>query len=192
MMKPFITIVATAHQEKGYQCPLVDAMLNQTNIDGWKLLIYHNGPNQGMKEWIQGYEDERITYTESLMDTGQWGTNNRADALERLVDTAWICNTSIQDYYIPTFIEYLSRLKDSADFISWRALNHLFNYCETNGEVAFAQLDWGQWATKTILLQSSGIQRPKEFSADWFTVEKLYKTLIKKPIKLDKILTIHN
>lgn len=190
-MKPFITIVVCAHQEKGYECPLVDAMLNQTNPN-WHLLVYHNGENKGMKEWIQGYDDERITYTESLMDTGQWGTNNRIDALERLVDTDWICNTSIQDYVVPTFIEQISKHKDTADFISWRALNHLFNYGETNGEVAFAHIDWGQWATKTILLQKSEIQQPSQFSSDWFTVEKLYKTSIRKPVKVDKILCIHN
>ncbi len=186
-----ITFVATAHNERQCQCPIIDSLLAQSCPD-WKLIVYHNGPNPEMHQWITGCGDSRITYTESPVDNGNWGTYNRKDALERLVSTPYITNTSIQDYYLPNAVaEIIKATNAGTEFIHWQAINHLFNYNVLSGEIAFGHLDWGQVCVKTELLKKAGIQKLTEFCSDWFTFQAVLR-LCKKIHKVDKILTIHN
>lgn len=187
-----ICFVAPAFNEKRHQCPIVESLLNQTD-NRWKLLVYHNGPcTSDMQEWISSYNDPRIQYTESLMNTGQWGTANRADAIARLVNTPYIVNTSVQDYYIQIAVaEIMKCISAGMEFIHWQAINHLFNYSILSGEIAFGHLDWGQVCVKTELLKKVGIVKPQEFCSDWFTFQTVLP-LCKKKQKINQVLTVHN
>lgn len=186
-----ITLIATSFNEKKYNCPIVDSMLNQSNKD-WKLIVYNNGPNAEMYDWIKSYNDERITYTESIVNTGNWGTANRQDSLDRIVTTPFVIQTSIQDYYLPNAIEEITNsIKSGADFIHYQAINHLFRYNVLSGEIAFGHLDWGQVCTKTEYMKKTGIVKKNEFCSDWYTFQEVLK-LCKRVQKINSIITIHN
>ncbi len=194
MNNTLITIVAPSHNEPRHLCPFVESMLAQKDTS-WKAIIFNNGPSTDMKEWIEGYKDSRLVYEESITDTGSWGTVNRQTAITHLVDTPYIINSSIQDYYLPNTIGELNNIinNSSPDMITWQAINHLFRYSVLTGEVAFGHLDWGQFCVKTEHIRKTGIVAKEQFTADWQTVQTMIKEgYIRSVQKLDKILTIHN
>lgn len=189
-----ITFIAPAHNEGLYNRQLVNSLLAQTDSN-WKCIVYHNGPNEDMKEWVESYKDSRINYEQSDMDTGQWGTQNRQTALTYIVDTPYVINTSIQDIYLPNAVAELNTILQhtDADMISWQAINHLFRYSVLSGEVAYGHIDWGQWCIRTSILKKVGIVKGNEFSSDWHTLQAVIATgELRMVQKLDKILTIHN
>lgn len=188
-----ITFVATAHNEARHDSPFVDSMLNQKNKN-WKAIVFHNGPNPTMKEWVESYNDNRLQYVESTHNSGNWGTFNREQALIHLVNTPYIINTSIQDYYLPCAVgDIIETLNGDVDFISWQAINHLYRYQVINGELANGHIDWGQFCVKTSILKQTGIVGKDKFNGDWLTIHALLNSrLLKKVKKLDKIITIHN
>lgn len=192
-MEPLIYIIAPAKGENRHNRPLVESLLNQSS-NLWKCIIYHNGPNEEMGQWIKSYNDSRLIYKESAADTGQWGCKNRQDAIQNIVDGPYVINTSIQDYYIPCAIkEIQGALSAGADMVHWQAINHLFRYNTINGEIAWGHIDWGQWCVRTEYIRQTGIVHPENFSGDWHTLQGIIqKGLIKKIIKLDRTLTIHN
>jgi len=189
-MKPFITFIACAHNEEFYNSPFIDSMLAQTNPN-WKAIIYNNGP---ITDTMYTVDDPRISYERSPIDTGNWGTANRASAIKYLVDTEYVVNTSIQDYYLPCTVQLIAdAITAGADMIHWQAISHLFNYNVISGEIAFGHLDWGQWTIKTEYIKQTGIVSGEQFCSDFYTIQEIIrKGLIKKSYKVDKILTIHN
>jgi DNA-binding transcriptional ArsR family regulator len=188
-----ITFIATAHNESRHDSPFVDSMLNQKSKE-WKAIIFHNGPNPKMKEWIESYNNPQLEYYESAHDTGNWGTFNREQAVMHLVDTSYVINTSIQDYYLPCAVGDITEIiKEDVDFLSWPAINHLYRYYPINGELANGHIDWGQFCVKTSIIKSTGIVGKDKFNGDWLTIHAiLHSRLLKKVKKLDKIITIHN
>lgn len=188
-----ITFVATSFNEEQHNAPLIDSLLAQKDKN-WKAIIYNNGKNTEMKEWVEGFEDSRVVYKESETNTGQWGTLNRQDAVTNLVNTSHIINTSIQDYYLPNAVEEINKaLENKSDFVHWQAINHLFRYQILNGEIAWGHIDWGQFCVKTEYLKKIGIVHADNFSSDWHTIHALITSgLVKKVQKIDKILTVHN
>jgi|ERR1035437_8467032 hypothetical protein len=187
-----ITFIAVAHLEPMQACPLVESLLNQT-CENWKLLVYHNGPNKSMQQWIESYGDKRIMYRESPVDTGKWGTANRDHAIRELVDTEFLINTSIQDYYLPCAVQEITQELSTADLVHWQGINHLFNYNIVNGEIAFAQIDWGQWCIRTSMIRHIGVVMGEQFSSDWLTLQEVIKRNRGiKTKKVNQVLTIHN
>ena len=188
-----ITFVATAHLENAPNRPFIDSILAQKDPN-WKAIIYHNGPNKQLQEWIEAIDDSRLSYTESIVDNGNWGTANRADAIHQIVATDYIINTSIQDYYTQNAVQEINKMiEQGADLISWRGINHLFNFNEVNGELAFGMIDWGQWCVKTEYIKKTGIVNGREFASDWFTLKAIIDSRqIKNYKKINSILHIHN
>jgi hypothetical protein len=80
-MKPLVTFIATAHNEDSCRCPFVDSMLAQT-CPGWNAIVWNNGkPDpEGIFD-TQDYGDKRIQFKYSDIDTGNWGTVNRQQAI---------------------------------------------------------------------------------------------------------------
>src|SRR5262252_8011351 len=112
-----VTFVAPAFNEK-YACyNFIGSMLNQQSPD-WKAIIYHNGPNNWLKYFVSSFQDPRLVYKESATNNGAWGTYIRIDALNNMVDTEFIVQTSIQDYWLPNAVEQIIANKDN-DFIYW-------------------------------------------------------------------------
>lgn len=194
MSTPLITLVAPACGELKHNCPFVESMLAQRDPN-WKAIIFHNGPNPEMKEWVESYKDNRLVYEESELNTGMWGTQNRQTALTYMVDTPYVIQTSVQDYWLQNAMAELNNViaASQPDMITWQAINHLFRYGILTGEVAFGHCDWGQFCTKTEYAKKVGIQKMDQFTSDWHTIQGLVQSgLIKNAQKLDRILTIHN
>lgn len=193
MTTPYITFIVPAFKEVVHNAPFVHSILAQRDPN-WKAIIFHNGPNPEMKEWIEGYKDKRLTYEESDTDTGMWGCNNRQMAITHIVDTPYVINTSIQDYWLQHAVAELNVVcAGGPDMITWQAMNHLFRYGILTGEIAYGHVDWGQVCVKTEYIKKTGIVKPDQFSSDWFTIQALINSgQIKNVNKLDKVLTIHN
>lgn len=193
MSKALITFVAPAFNEHRYNAPLVDSLMAQKDSN-WNCIVYNNGPNPVMREWIDGYKDKRLLYWESAVNSGNWGCANRESAVKGLISTPYCINTSVQDYYIQDSVSTINKLlEQGADFVHWQGINHLFRYQIINGEIAWGHIDWGQWCVKTEYIKQTGIVHPENFSGDWHTLQEIIsKGLIKNPVKIDRVLTIHN
>ena len=187
-----ITFIAPSFNEPRYKAPLIESLLAQSSPD-WECIVYNNGPNTTMKEWVGSYKDTRLRYRESAINTGQWGTKNRQDAISKVI-TPYIINTSIQDYYTQNAVHDISlSLSEGVELTHWQAINHLFHYNTLSGEIAFGHIDWGQWCIKTEILKKVGIVRPEEFTSDWHTLQAVLQTgLVQRVHKINTILTIHN
>lgn len=193
MNKPMITFIAPSHNEGLYNRQLIGSLLAQTDPN-WKCVVFNNGPSEDMKQWVESFNDSRITYEESSMDTGMWGTQNRQTALTYIVDTEYVINTSIQDIYLPHTVAELNNILTltNSDIITWQAINHLFRYSVLSGEIAYGHIDWGQWVIRTSILKKVGILKGDQFNSDWHTIQGVIATGDLKIVqKLDKILTIH-
>lgn len=192
-MKPLLTLIATSHSEPEHLCPFVDSMLAQKDTN-WKAIVFNNGRDSDIKQWIEDIGDNRFTYRESIIDSGNWGTANRHTAIQEMVDTPYVINTSIQDYYLPNAVEEINNaLRADPDMVHWQAINHLFRYSVLNGEVAWGHIDWGQFCVKTEHIKATGIVKADNFSGDWHTLQAMIQRgFIRVSYKLDKILTIHN
>lgn len=205
-----VTFIAPSYQEEQDPYVFVGALLAQTNPN-WKAIIYNNGPNPRLRAFINEAEeprlkyvasqklmleqlaDPRISYVESEVNTGAWGCYNRANALQSMVDTEYVIQTSIQDYWLPNAVEEILK-RNGADFIYWNSINHLAGYdriLETMPVINY--IDWGNFAVKTALARKVGIQHPEAYVADGLFVQDCIKSgLIHKPVKIHQVLTIHN
>ena len=189
-----ITFIAPSFNEESFNRPLVDSLICQTNPN-WKVIIYNNGQNSNLKEWAKNYNDSRIIYLESENNTGYWGTYNRIDALQNSVDTKYVIQTSVQDYFLSWAVELiLNRLKETnADICMWDSINHLAGYEPLIVSLKQNYIDWGNFCLKTSIAKKLSISKPEEYCADWLTLEKgLQLNLFKVKTKIANILTIHN
>ena len=205
-----VTFIEPSFEEEFDPYVFIGSMLCQKN-ENWKAIIYNNGPNPWLRQaiseaerpktryvpWlktvIETVNDPRFIYRESPENRGGWGCYNRQDALDNMVDTEYVVQTSIQDYWLPNAVENILA-HNGKDFIYWDSINHLASYDKVLHAIPrMAYIDWGNFAVKTSIAKAVGIQHPEAFNADWFFVKDCIASgLIKQPVKLNKILTIHN
>ncbi len=204
-----ITFIATAYEEQFDPFVFIGSMLCQSNRN-WKAIIYNNGPNpwlrqiiddaqsphyryfQSLKAFIGGFNDPRIIYKESSENRGAWGCYNRQHALDNLVDTEYVVQTSVQDYWLPNAVdEILSR--QGHDFIFWNSIHHHLKHDVLDCKTEINHIDWGNFAIKSRLARQIGIRHPESFTADGQFVRDCFdEGLIEHQVKIEKILTIHN
>jgi hypothetical protein len=187
-----VTFIAPAFNEKFETYIFIGSMLCQTDTN-WKAIIYHNGPNKWLRYFVDSFVDKRLIYAESATNTEAWGTFNRIAALNNMVDTEYVVQTSIQDYWFPNTVACIGQHQDE-DFIYWNSINHLTGYENIlECEPVINRIDWGNFAIRTRIARAVGIQRPTEFTADGFFVADCVNSgLIKRQLKLNQVLTIHN
>jgi hypothetical protein len=187
-----VTFVAPAFNEQFETYIFIGSMLCQKDPN-WKAIIYHNGPNKWLKYFVNSFGDPRLVYRESETNTEAWGTFNRIDAINNLVDTELIVQTSVQDYWLPNAVgDILEHI--GQDFIYWNSINHLVGYANIlNSRPEIDHIDWGNFAIKTDIARQVGIQKPTEFTADGiFVTDCVSSGLLNSIVKVEKILTIHN
>jgi len=192
-MQPLVTFILPSYQEESWNIAAINSLIAQKD-PLWKAIVFNNGPNDLMRARVQLLQDSRFTYEESGTNTGSWGTFNRATAVKYLVDTPYCIQSSIQDYWMGNAVEEINKqLLDEPDIITWPGLNHIFNYDRVEGLLEWSKIDWGQACIKTDHYKRTGIVRPQEFCADWFTFKEMMKQgLLKKRNRIEKTLTIHN
>lgn len=190
-----ITYIATAYNEVRHNRPFIESILNQTDSE-WEAVIYHNGPNPEMREYIEGYKDDRLVYMESDVNSGNWGTKNRQHGID-LCDSDYIIQTSVQDYWLPQANEYINKCINSnnrPEIVYWNSINHVVGPCLVlDGQLAWSKCDWGQFALKTWIAKKVGIQRGDVYCGDWAFMEDVLKSgYIKNTVKINGVLTCHN
>lgn len=205
-----VTFIAPSFREETEAYVFIGAMLNQHNPN-WKAIIYNNGPNPWLqlavadaqdtrysfdpflKSLVASIKDPRIVYVESPENSGAWGCHNRMDAVRNMVDTDFVVQTSIQDYWLPNTVDEIAAHRQH-DFIYWNSINHLAGYDRILDSMPVTNyIDWGNFAVRTDIAKQVGIRQPNAFTADGIFVQDCIKEgLIKNPKKIHKLLTIHN
>jgi len=186
-----VTFVAPMFKDYTGVYSYIGSLLSQTN-SSWKTIIYHNGTDKLARSIVESFKDSRIVYVESLINTEAWGCYNRIDALNNLIDTEYVIQSSAHDYWIPTAVEEMTNHNE--DFLYFNGINHIFGYggiIDTHPSIG--RMDWGNFRVRTEIARKVGINKPEEFCADGMFVRDLLKSgLIKSIRKINKCLTIHN
>ena len=122
-----VTFVATAFEEKYESMAFIGSMLAQKD-PRWKAIIYGNKYSEEIYNICQLINDNRITYKVAETNTGFWGCYNRRDAVYNMVDTDYVVQTSIQDYYLPNAVsEILSKFADVIFAVDCIQSNHFIS-----------------------------------------------------------------
>jgi len=184
-----VTFIVISYLEHWEAYMFIGAMLCQTNPN-WKIIIWHDDPNWKLRSIVEQFEDPRITYVETP-NRGAYGAYNRIDALE-MVDTEFVVQTTIQEYYIPVAVEKILENSDN-DVVYWSTIHHSFGYSVLNSSLKIRAIDWSNFAMKTEIARKVGIKQPAEYCADGIFVEDCVKSgLLKKQLKLPIIMSIKN
>lgn len=184
-----ITFIAPTYNEKIEPYLFISSLLIQKNSN-WKAIIYSNGINKHCASVVKHFNDSRISYIESETNTGFWGCYNRIDALNNHVNTDFVCQTSIQDYFTPNAVDEILNHIDN-DLIYWDSIHNHFNWDILKSELKPNRIDWGNFAIKTEIAKKVGINQPEYSGADFIFVNDCLP-LVTKIVKLNKILTSHN
>jgi hypothetical protein len=121
-----ITFIATSYNET-YDVYMFISSLKLQRNSNWKCIIYNDGPNDFIKNVVHEFNDDRISYYESPKPMGSWGHYSRQSALN-YVDTEFLIQTSIQDYYIPTSVDEILNAGRLSDLILFDCLHNHLNY----------------------------------------------------------------
>ena len=186
-----ITFVAAAYKETTEAMVFLSSLITQTNPN-WKCIVYCDAPNEYIKKLIVSLNDSRIMYYENESPKGYWGHYNREYALQNLVGTDFVIQTSIQDYYCPIAVEEILRYSDKHNFIFFDGVSHL-NYGQTlNTEPRKERIDWGNFAIRTAIAKRNGINNLESPTCDGEFVEECFKNYSIQWFKSNKVLTFHN
>lgn len=188
--KPIVTFIVISYKEK-WDPYMFIGMLKCMKNPNWKAIIWHDGPNEELKNIVESFADDRILYMENEENTGSWGCFNRIAALD-IVDTEFVIQTTIQEYYLPILVDDILANSHN-DLIYWPCIHHSFAYNILNAEPVRGRMDWGNFALKTHIAKKVGINYPTAYMADGLFIEDVMKSgFIRKQVKLPKILNIKN
>lgn len=190
--EPIVTFVGISYKEVD-EIYMFIGMLRCMKNPRWKAIIYHDGPNEWMKGIVEGFNDNRITYIENDINKGAWGCYNRIEAL-KLIDTEYVVQTTIQEYYVPVFVDIVEEIKKKDyDFAHWPVVHHQFQYEILDSEPRCTKIDWSNFVMKTHIARKVGIKHPTAFVQDGMFVEDVMRSnLVRKMVKINKILNIKN
>ena len=188
--KPIVTFVVITYKEQ-WEPYMFIGMLKCMKNPNWKAIIWHDGPNPEMRAIFEAFGDERIQYIENEENKGSWGCYNRMEAL-KMVDTEFVIQTTIQEYYLPITVDVIEELK-SNDLIYWPCIHHSFGYGIVNAEPVRGKMDWSNFALKSHIARKVGIKHPDAYMADGLFIEDVMASnLVKKKMKLNRILNVKN
>lgn len=186
-----ITFIAACYNEVDSVFGFISSMRCQTNPN-WKLVIYQNGKNTDIENIVKSFNDSRILYIESENNTGFWGCYNRIHALNEIVDTEYVIQTSIQDYYIPIAVQEILNYA-GCDLIYYNCIHNHISHNILETELQISKIDWGCFAIKTNIAKKVGIRFPKEFAADGLFIQDcMSSNIVNNTFKINKVLTVHN
>lgn len=186
-----LTIVAAAYREIYEPYMFVHSMLSQTNKN-WKCIIYCDEPNQHVIDAVSIFKDERFKVVSNETATGYWGHFNRKRALHEMVDTEFVMQTSIQDYYTPNAIDEILSYSNSYDFIYFDMIHNHYAYDVLHTTPEVDRIDWGSYAVRTSIAREVDIENPKIHNSDGWFAQKCFYTPKVRSVKLHKIYAVHN
>lgn len=186
-----VTFVATAYKETIDSYQFMSSLILQTNPN-WKCIIYCDEPNEYIKNTVNFFNDKRFTYYENSNPKKWWGHYNRHYSLYNLVDSEFIIQTSIQDYYTPNTVDVIAHYTQNFDFIYFNCIHNHVNYDVLNSQPMIAKIDWGSFAIRTNIAKEVGYNHIEDSLGDGKFVEDCFRYRGLRHIKINKILTIHN
>jgi hypothetical protein len=191
MEKQLITFIATAYKEKYDPYMLLASLLLQKD-DRWNCIVYSDEPNPSIKSAVKHFKDKRIKLVENEVATGFWGHYNRKKALEEMVDSEFVIQTSIQNYYTPNTVSDLMEFLPNQDLIFFDCIHSHHKYNVQSSEPKISKIDWGSFAVRTSVAKQVGINNPESIVCDGIFVESCMKVKNLRYGKINKILTVHN
>lgn len=186
-----ITFITAAYNEKKEADVFLNSLIVQDNPN-WKCIVYADMPNEYIKKLISDINDVRITYYENEHKTGFWGHKNRKYALQNLVKTEFVLQSSIQDYYLPVTVSNILNFSKTHDFIYFNCLHNGFGYEILDTKPKICNIDWGCFAVRTEIAKSIDIHDTESRVTDGIFVENCMRYDKIRVTKINKILLIHN
>jgi hypothetical protein len=186
-----ITFVATAYNETVDAYQFLSSLILQKD-SRWKCIVFCDGKNDFIENVVNVFNDERITLFYTEEPKGFWGHYNRKYALENLVDTEFIIQTSIQDYYTPNAVSEILNLTMDYDFIIYNSIHNHLDYNILDAYPIQSKIDWGMFAIRTDVAKIIGINNPEHSHCDGIFAEECFNFGGLKTFKIKKVLTIHN
>ena len=178
--------------------PQIISSLTLQTHHNWNLILIHDGPSD-MRECIQTLilGDPRIMFIETKSRTGNWGHGLRQMALETYDLGNYVVITNADNYYVPTFIEYM--LKGFG-----KSHTAVATYCDkmTHSYKAWdvipcrlerGFIDCGGVMIKSEIAKEVGWKNTTDHSADWlFFTEIAGRYTWKNFIPVKGNLFVHN
>lgn len=189
MEEKIVTFISTSYNETIDVYQFISCLLLQTD-SRWKCIIYNDGENDYIKNVVENFNDERIKFINTPKPTKFWGHYNRIDALNNHVDTEYIIQSSIQDYYTPNTVSEILKYR-GVDFIYFDCIHNHFQYNILYTEPYKCRIDWGCFAVKTELAKKIGINNPEHPHCDGMFVEDIFSNNITN-IKINLVMLVHN
>ena len=196
-MKATLHIICTAFKRVMPLQTLINSFIVQTDPN-WRLHIIHDGkPPLEMYEVITGYNDSRITFTQTPEVHGAWGHINRNLVLKKLVGKPNDCVliTNDDNYYVPAFIELMlgSALTD-VGVVYCDTVHSYFGYNVHKSKLKKNKIDMGAFIVNLPIAKQVGFKDIKK-EADGIYAEKcmdVCKTKGLRTVYIEKPLFIHN
>jgi hypothetical protein len=185
-----ITFLSTAYKETVDSYQFISSLMLQKNPN-WKCIIHCDEKNEYIEECVKFFNSDKITIIYNETSTSYWGHYNRKKTLE-LIDTEFVIQTSIQDYYTPnTVSELMSNLID-CDMVMFNCIHNHFNYNVLDSIPIKCRIDWGSFVLRTDIAKKVGINQPESQYCDGIFVEECMKYPNIRTKKINKVLTVHN
>lgn len=185
-----ITFIATAYKETVDSYQFISSLILQKNPN-WKCIIYCDEKNEYINDCINFFKTDKIKLVYNDTPTGYWGHYNRKSSLN-LVDTEFVIQTSIQDYYTPNTVDDLLLSLTDCDMVMFNCIHNHLKYHVLDSTPKVCKIDWGSFVLRTDIAKKVGINQPEHEWCDGIYVEECAKYPNIKIKKLNKILTVHN
>lgn len=172
---------------------LISAFLCQTRQD-WQMLVIHDGPNPEFIWHMQSYKsDRRIEWMQTEDHYADHGHSLRAIALnEPKLNTEWLLWTNDDNYYVPTFLEWMLGAGEDhdLDLVMCDMLHDHREYQVLPAKLKRGHIDVGAFIVRVELAKRIGFNH-RDYAADWHFLEELLEEDISVG-KMPAVLFVHN
>ncbi len=200
MKTSLVTFVIPTYSRVNELRCMISSLVAQTNPN-WKALVVIDNSSEDMyamfpeignlfwEDWW--HNDDRIKVEFTSVRFNDWGHTPR-EMGKQLADSQYVIMTGDDNYYMPTFVEELSKItKDNPGMVYWDMVHSHYNYSYFKCVPAFNQIDMGAFATRTDLAKQ--IKLNTSYAADGEFVEDFKKKFPQENIvKIEKVLFVHN
>jgi hypothetical protein len=160
-------VITIAYEKPVALRGLIDSFILQTNPD-WIMTIFHDGPpSLEVKRVANLYDNEkRVAFHATTGRRGNWGHDNRREGLAmQLGDPRdFVLITNGDNYYIPTFVEYMleviqgaiRRKEQRVGMVYCDFLHHTLGYINMISQPRLNYIDMGAFIVDLKIAQEVG------------------------------------
>jgi hypothetical protein len=185
-----ITFIATAWKETVDSYQFISSLLLQKD-ERWKCIIYCDEKNEFIENTLKLFNNDKFKLIYNDEKKGFWGHYNRKECLN-IVDTEFVIQTSIQDYYTPNTVGELLGNIQTSDLILFNCIHNHMGFNILDSKPIRNHIDWGSFVIRTEIAKKVGINNPESSICDGLFIEDCLKYPEIRVRKLNKILTVHN